>query len=238
MTRPLALLTALLIALTAAPAQAQTDESRSISVEGLSSRQVPNDTARFTAAVTARRKTSSGALAAAGRTTRRVLRTLAELGIARADTRTTSVSVRRVFARDPDTRRPRVVGYRAGSSVRTIVRDLSDLGAAIDGAIEAGATDVGSVTFYVADSDAVYLELLAEAFDAARAKAELLAERAGLTLGPARVITEGRDEEFFALDFAEGGAGGGSERAEAPPIRPGRSRIEAIVSVVFDATAP
>src|SRR5688500_15653504 len=105
MSRPLALLTALLIALSAAPAQAQTEEaSRSISVEGTSSRQVANDTARFTATVTARRKTSTGALAAAGRATRRVLKSLADLGIARVDTRTTSVSVRRVFARDPDTR--------------------------------------------------------------------------------------------------------------------------------------
>lgn len=240
MPRPLALLTALLIALIAAPAQAQTEEeSRSISVEGTSSRQVPNDTARFTATVTARRKTSTGALAAAGRTTRRVLRSLAELGIARVDTRTTSVSVGRVFVRDPETRRLRVVGYRARSSVRTIVRDLDDLGAAIDGVIEAGATDVGSVTFYVFDSDAVYLEVLAEAFDEARAKAELLAEEAGLTLGPARVISEGRDEDFFAVDFAEGGAGGAPvPTADAPPIRPGRSRVEATVSVVFDATAP
>jgi len=146
--------------------------------------------------------------------------------------------VRRVFARNPRTRRLRLVGYRARSSARTIVRDLSDLGPAIDGVIEAGATDVGSVTFYVADSDAAYLEVLAEAFDRARAKAELLAERAGLTLGSARVISEGRDEEFFAVEeFAEARLRAPSPDA-APPIRPGRSRIEAIVSVVFDATAP
>jgi uncharacterized protein len=236
--RPLALLTALLIALIAAPAQAQTEEeSRSISVEGASSRQVANDTARFTATVTARRKTSTGALAAAGRATRRVLESLADLGIAKVDTRTTSVSVRRVFARDPDTRRLRIVGYRARSGVRVIVRDLDDLGAAIDGVVEAGATDVGSVTFYVFDTDAVYLEVLAEAFDEARAKAELLAEQAGLTLGPARTISEGRDEEFFVSDFAEARAEAPTSGG-APPIRPGRSRVEAIVNVVFDATAP
>ena len=238
MTRLLAVAAALVLLLVAPPAQAQTEETRSISVEGTSVRQVPNDTARFTASVTARRKTSTGALAAAARTTRRVLRSLAELGVARADTRTTSVGVRRVFARNPRTRRLRLVGYRARSSARTIVRDLSDLGPAIDGVTEAGATDVGSVTFYVADSEAVYLEVLAEAFDRARAKAELLAERAGLTLGSARVISEGRDEEFFAVEeFAEARLRAPSPDA-APPIRPGRSRIEAIVSVVFDATAP
>ncbi len=118
------------------------------------------------------------------------------------------------------------------------MRDLSDVGPAIDAVIRAGATDVGSVTFFVADSDAVYREVLGEAFDDARAKAELLAARAGLTLGPARVITEGREEEFFVFDeeFASGGAP--SPDSGPPPIRPGRSRIEAIVSVVFDATAP
>lgn len=232
------MLTLALVAFIAGPVQAQETEGRSISVEGSSSALVPNDTARFTASLAVQRKTASRALVAAGRTTRRVLASLAELGIARADTRTASVSVRRVFARDPRTRRLRVVGYRARSSVRTIVRDLSELGAAIDGVIEAGATDVGSVTFYVFDSDAVYLELLAEAFDEAQAKAELLAERAGLTLGAAREITEGREEDFFTASLESAAGGVPTEDAAPPPIRPGRSRIEAIVSVVFDATAP
>jgi uncharacterized protein YggE len=226
------------IAFVAGPVQAQTSETRSISVEGSSSQLISNDTARFTASVTVRRKTANRALVAAGRATRRVLASLAELGIARADTRTTSISVRRVFARDPRTGRLRVVGYRARSSVRTIVRDLSELGSAIDGVIDAGATDVGSVTFYVFDSDAVYLEVLAEAFDEARAKAELLAERAGLTLGAARVISEGRDEDFFTASLESAAGGAPTQDAAPPPIRPGRSRIEAIVSVVFDATAP
>lgn len=230
------MITALLLASIVVPAYAQTTESRSISVEGTSSRQVPNDTARFTTSVTAQRKTARGALDAAAKATRRVLAALSEHGVARADTRTASVTLRRVFERDRRTRRLRVVGYRARSSVRATVRDLSEVGPAIDAVIEAGATDVSSVTFFVADSDVVYREVLGEAFDDARAKAELLAARAGLTLGPARVITEGRDEEFFVLD--EAAEGGAPSPDSAPPIRPGRSRIEAIVSVVFDATAP
>lgn len=238
MTRPLALLTALLIALIAAPAQAQTEEeTRSITVEGTTSRLVPNDAARFSAGVVARRKTASRALAAVGKTTRRVLSSLAELGVARADTRTTSVTVRRVFERDPETRRLRLVGYRARSSVRATVRELSDVGAAIDAVVEAGASDVGSVTFFPADTDAAYLEVLGAAFDIAHEKAELLAEKAGLTLGAARFISEGIEEEFFAVDFAEARAEAPDSDA-APPIRPGRTRVEATVSVVFDASAP
>lgn len=231
------MLALLLFALVAAPAQAQTEETRSISVEGTTSRLVDNDTARFSASVVARRKTASDALAAAGRTTRRILASLAELGVAREDTRTTSVTVRRVFVRDPDTRRLRVVGYRARSSVRATVRELSDVGTAIDAVIRAGATDVGSVTFFPGDTDAAYLEVLGAAFDIARAKAELLAEKSGLTLGAARHISEGIEEEFFTTEADSLRVGGGGGES-APPIRAGRTRVEATVSVVFDATAP
>jgi hypothetical protein len=237
MTRPLAVLTALVLGLIAAPAQAQTEESRTISVEGTTSQLVPNDTARFSAGVVARRKTASRALAAAGKKTRRVLASLAELGVARADMRTTDITVRRVFERDPDTRRLRLAGYRARSGVRATVRELSDVGLAIDAVIQAGATDVGSVTFFPGDTDAAYLEVLGAAFDIARAKAVLLAEKADLTLGAARHISEGIEEEFFSVDFAEARAEAPTG-ADAPPIRPGRTRVEATVSVVFDATAP
>ena len=94
--RRIALIAALATALVAGPAQAQTTEARSISVEGSSFRQVRNDTARFTVSVTAQRRTAERALGATALASRRVLASLSELGIARADVRTTGVSVRRV----------------------------------------------------------------------------------------------------------------------------------------------
>lgn len=237
MSRLVALVLTLAVAAVAAPAAAQTTETRSISVQGTASRQIPNDAARFTTTVRVQRRTADAALAAASRRTRRVLSSLAELGVARVDTRTSSITLTRAFERDRRTGRLRLVGHRARTSVRATIRDLTRVGSAIAAVVRAGASDVGSVTFFVSDTDAVYREVLGEAFDEARAKAEQLAARAGLTLGPARAISEGTDEEFFTMELARGLAEP-SPVTKAPPIRPGRTNVEATVSVVFDATAP
>ena len=223
----------LLLALACAPAQAQTTETRTIAVQGTASRQVPNDTGRFTASVVIRRGSASGALSAAARRTRRVLSELGALGIARRDLRTGTVSVRRLLRFDRRTRRNRLVGYEARNSVRVTVRDLTRMGAAIDAAVSGGATGIGSLVFFVSNAKSVYREVLGAAFDDARAKAELLAARAGLTLGPARAISEG-SEDFVLEPDAQGEAPASPE--ESTPIRPGRSTVEATVSVVFDAS--
>jgi hypothetical protein len=229
----LAFLTA---ALVAGPAEAQT-EVRGISVEGSAERQVPNDTARFTATVAAERRTASAALAATARASRRVLAAERALGIARADVRTGSVSVRRVFERDRRTRRLRLVGHEARNRVTVTVRELSVAGRAIDAAVAAGASTISRLSLFPADTEAVYREVLGEAFDAAKAKAELLAARAGVTLGPALFIDEGRDE-FYAEEFAESQDGAGVPlRSAAPtPVRPGTSRVRAFVSVLFETS--
>ena len=235
MIRRVALLLAALFALSA-PAQAQESEVRTISVEGSALRRVPNDTARFTATVAKRGRTASAALTASARTSRRVLSGLGALGIARADTRTSSVTVRRVFRREGRRRVP--AGYEARNSVRVTVRDLSQVGDAIDAAVTGGATGVDSVTLFRANSNAVYREVLVEAFDDARAKAELLAAQAGATLGQALSISEASDDFAFEEGAQRLAAPAPDAEAEAPPIRPGRTTVEASVSVVFELTYP
>ncbi|MEA2386934.1 MAG: uncharacterized protein QOJ22_1108 [Thermoleophilaceae bacterium] len=223
----------LLAAFVAGPAEAQTTV-RGISVDGTAFRQVPNDTGRFSATVSTRRQTPRRALSSTARATRRVLAAQRALGVARADLRTGSVTVRKVVRRDPRTGRVHFVGYDAANRVRVTVRDLFKLGDAIDAAVGAGATAISSLTLFPADTQAVYREVLGEAFDDAKAKAELLAARAGVTLGPALFIDEGSDE-FFGETF------GGAEGEEVPasdrtPVRPGTSRVEAFVSVLFETS--
>src|SRR6185503_15716478 len=117
--------TLLLVLAVAAPAQAQSTAERTITVEGDASRRVPNDTARFSTNVSLERRTAGAALAANARVTRRVLSRLSALGIKRADTRTTGVTLRKVFERNRRTRRLVQVGYQARNSVRVTVRELS-----------------------------------------------------------------------------------------------------------------
>lgn len=184
----------------------------------------------------AKRRTAAGALSETAQATRRVIAAQRALGVARADLRTSSVSVRKVFRRDRRTRRLRHVGYEAGNRVRVTIRDLSKAGPAIDAAVNAGATGISSLSLFPGDTDDVYREVLGEAFDDAKAKAELLAARAGVTLGPALFIDEGTDE-FLDEAFAFGEAERESSRRAAPtPVRPGTTRVEAFVSVLFETS--
>jgi uncharacterized protein YggE len=228
------LVLALIITTLAAPAASAQTQSRGISVDGSASRQVPNDTGRFSATVTTRRQTAARALSATARITRRVLAAQRALGVARADLRTGSVTVRKVVRRDPRTARVHFVGYDASNRVRVTVRDLSELGEAIDAAVSAGATAISSLTLFPGDTQAVYREVLGEAFDDAKAKAELLAARAGVTLGPALFIDEGGDEFFD--ESLDGGGGGAVPESDRTPVRPGTSRVEAFVSVLFETS--
>ena len=76
------------------------------------------------------------------------------------------------------------------ATVRVTVRELNPLGQAIDGAIAAGANNVGGIQFTVEDPTPAMDQARADAFNDARRRAQQLAQLAGMTLGPPTYITE------------------------------------------------
>src|SRR5687768_16195739 len=67
-------------------------------------------------------------------------------------------------------------------------------------AIRLGADEAGHVEYAASDRDAVEVELLAEAVEAARRKAERLAEAAGRSLSAVVTVKEPRGEEYGMAD--------------------------------------
>ena len=91
---------------------------------------------------------------------------------------------------------------------------------------------LGGRRFFVGDREAAYNAALVEALEKAKTKAGLLAAAAGATLGPAITIVEGGGVTPFS------GTRGCStaERARtlpAPPVKPGKSTVEATVAATF-----
>lgn len=195
-----------------------------ITVQGSGSARAVPDVADWSFGVQSDGATASGALGETGALARRIVQALREAGIAREDIRTEQISL---YPRTTDDGRT-VIGYSASSSVYVTVRDLDKAGRIVDAAVKAGANQVSGPALRVADSRAQYREAVTAALDDARAHAEALAQKAGLTLGsPVAIVENGGGgpplpvyERAAALDAAV-------------EIEPGVSEITASLTVTF-----
>lgn len=86
---------------------------------------------------------------------------------------------------------PRIVAYRAINMVQVTVDSVPRMGAIIDAAIGNGANRVANIRFQLRDPRAAYTEAVTLAMRNARREAELVAQAAGETLGPAMSINTG-----------------------------------------------
>lgn len=225
----LSLLVALVVPAVAAADSA--DLRRKISVVGQSSTLVANDAARLNLGVRATRPTARTALQAASRRMQAVIGAARAAGITEPDIRTDAISVSRLVTR-LKRGRTRFRGYRATQSISVVARDVAAIGGLVDRAVAAGTTQVAGPEFFVADTARSYRDGLALAFDDARAKAQVLAERAGVTLGPVLSIHEGANSDP-AASSAVGGPASAEAAAPATPTQPGQSSLDVTVSVVF-----
>ncbi len=149
------------------------------------------------------------------------------LGIDPLDVRTTGFFVWREERWD-ERGEPRMVGYRVSHTLQVVVRDVDTVGALITVATEAGANQVGGITFTVADREAIEQEARAAAFAAAHQRARELAELAGRTLGPAARIEEvSRGTPGLMESTLDMGGRGGA------PVAAGRHAVEVVVRVTF-----
>jgi uncharacterized protein YggE len=121
-----------------------------------------------------------------------------------------------------------VTEYDASNAVRATIRDLDQAGPTVDAAVAAGANQVYGPMLTVSDAESQYADAVDAAFDDARARAEAIAEKAGVTLGA-------------PIAIVEGGGGGGVvplyDAAEAAAadvaIEPGTQDVGATLTITF-----
>ncbi len=87
------------------------------------------------------------------------------------------------YSVDTQYERDRPIGYQARSAIEAHARDLARVGAVIDAALNAGATNVSGIRFESTKGEAGRLEAVARAVQAARREAEAIARAAGGRLG-------------------------------------------------------
>jgi uncharacterized protein YggE len=86
---------------------------------------------------------------------------------------------------------PTIIGYNVTNTVSVEVRQLSQVGPAIDAALSKGANMVTSLRFYASNTDDARRTAIASAVQKARADAEAAARAAGGTIGELLEISIG-----------------------------------------------
>jgi uncharacterized protein len=199
-------------------------QERTVSVRGMATREVPNDTASLRFSVSKERRSRAAALRIVSIRLRAVIATVQESpGVGSGDVTTGQVTIDKVFRKEKTV-------YRASQSVTVILHQPERAGEMIGAAVAAGATGTNGPTFFPGDPEAAYNNTLIAAFDQAKAKAAALAARAGAILGAPITIEEGAE---VVPDQPAAARGPESVSAPTPPTKPGASTVTATVRVVF-----
>jgi uncharacterized protein YggE len=203
---------------------------RTITVSGTGRVTTVPDIADIRLGVAITRPTVAEARAAAAETATRILVALAAAGVERSDIRSASLLVQPGYDYTDGAQRLR--GQSVSHQFAVTVRDLEALGRIVDDGLAAGATTLDGVDFRVADPAPAHAQARAAAFRDAKARAEMLAAEASVSLGRVLAIAE-TEPVGTPRPMAVGRVRLMAADNAPTPIEVGEDEVVVSVSVVF-----
>lgn len=204
-----------------------------IVVTGEGEAAIAPDMAVLSLSVMREAKTAREALDANNTATAAVIEAIKQLGVANRDLQTAGLQImpRYNFTNNPDgTQTADLVAYQVVNSLSVRVRDITKTGEILDKAVSLGVNQGGNISFTNDDPSATITEARKNAVAEAKAKAETLAQAAGVSLGRILEIT---DQSFGAQPMPiEAKA---FDRAlSAVPIQAGENSYRVQVNMTFE----
>ena len=225
----------LLLLIAAAPLAAQTPAQpapETIRVSGTGHATLTPDRFSFTAGVQTQAPTVEEAVNQNNSKMNAVIAALKRAGATDAEVRTSNFSIypQQVYEQGQP---PRITGYQANNSVTVTKKDIAAASKLLQAAISSGVNETSGLNFEVSAPSRGRDQGLRAAFDDARAKAALLAQAAGRTLGRAMEISES-GEGPIPPPRPLGVMAVRAESVSAPPVESGTRELTYTVSVVFE----
>jgi uncharacterized protein YggE len=225
----------------AAPANAAEDQTaqatdrRTVVMSGRGEASAVPDQLSFGLSVGLTRTDLDVALADASAKMRRVLASLEDYGVEKADVQTTGLSMNPVYEYH-ESSPPTLIGYRVSERAHVTVPELRNGGKAITAAVNAGGNDVkaSNIRLEISNPDAVLKLAREAAVEEATTKAKEYAAATGQTLGdvlslrevsPATRPSQPYAEEYRAADLAA---------SKTLPIRAGEHELKVTVAIVWE----
>ena len=204
---------------------------RNMSVTGAGQVSLRPDIAYIYIGVHTEDPSAADAVAKNNADTQKLIEALSAEGVASDDIRTSNFSIwtNTPYSMDGMPGEP---VYVVDNTVYVTVRDLAGLGELLDAAVQAGANNINSIQFDVADKSQALSEARKLAVDAARAQAEELAAAAGVSLGEIQTISYYDSMPYPVFDGK--GMGGGAAAEMAVPINPGTMQLTVTVTISYE----
>lgn len=217
-------------------AEPANSKPRTVTVRGTGTVSAEPDRIRLSMQVMVRGESASTVMTTASQRTKAVLDLLKSHGVEEKDIQTTRVAVSPVYDYEKRTQPPPIIGYTAGNDFTALFKSgsMNKLGEFLDKAVEAGASNFGSLIYESSDQSGLEEQALGEAAKNARARAEVLASQLGARAGSVLSITEtGMSVPSpIVQDYIR------SESAMAAPVMTGEVNVVARVDVVFELLEP
>jgi uncharacterized protein YggE len=213
-----------------------------VNAEGASTREP--DLAMFSAGVTTQGDTASSALAENSTKMTQVVAALKRASVAERDVQTSNLALNPVYA--PPKRLPdgsledqgqKIIGYQVSNQVSVKQRKLADYGKVLDALVSAGANQVNGPSFMLARPETAQDEARGEAMKAARARAQLYAQAAGLRVVGIVSISESGGASPQPVMFRRSADSVMAAPPPPAPVMAGELETNVTVTVQFELAA-
>ncbi len=147
------------------------------------------DLAVITVGVTAQAPTAADAQSQVAQRVARILERAKVLGVADKDTKSGSYSIQPQYAYDKGVA-PKITGYQATQQIVLSYRKVDDAGRALDTLVQNDGATNASLSFALEDPKAAQTDARRQAIGDARAKAQAMADAAGVRLGTVLSVSD------------------------------------------------
>ena len=206
--------------------------TRSVTVSGHGKVTVKPDTASLSLGVSVTASKANDALRQAANKADTLIKVLTSAGVSKDDIATSGVSL---YPQYDNTGRT-ISGYNASNSMTVTIRKLGDAGTIIDAAaaLVGNEINIGGISFYVNDTEAVLGAARAAAITNAKARADQYAGAANATVGAVMTISEVSSPVIGPIYYRYASADLAGAPAASTPVSPGTQDLTIDVTVVYE----
>lgn len=212
------------------------DNNKTLFVTGSATTQVKPDKVTVSLGVETTNTKAKAALAANSELMNKIISALKIAGVKDNETSTSSFTITPNRDYSMDKNQGKLIGFTVSNSIQIDSKNVNNTSDWIDIAVSSGANNVNNIYFSLSDKklDDIRKELINDAIDNAKEKADIAASALGLKIIGIRTVSIDQVTPFFPGQTPYGAASLKNE-ASAPstPILTGEQQISQNVNIVF-----